>query len=205
MSNPIIFNEDQLDCLGELMNISYGSATAAISEILNSFATLNIPSIKIFEASKIKEYLNDNSIQNQEQYIASQILNGGISGENIFLIDIISAKNLALEFGLEENEINNNELSDIVLEITNILSSATIGRLASDLETTVSFEPPTIQKIDSFDKLDDKYMKDYEQVIVISTILEFEDQKIKAQLILLTIDSSILWLRDSIDKILEDL
>jgi len=55
MKNTFILSEDQTDCLQEIMNIAYGSATAAISSILDSFATLNISKIKIIKASKLKE------------------------------------------------------------------------------------------------------------------------------------------------------
>ena len=46
LSNTIL-DSDEKDCLQELMNISYGVATAAITQIVNKFATLNIPKIEI--------------------------------------------------------------------------------------------------------------------------------------------------------------
>ena len=39
MSN-IELTEDEKDCLQELMNVAYGSATAAITEIFDAFAKL---------------------------------------------------------------------------------------------------------------------------------------------------------------------
>ena len=36
MSKDIKLTEDEKDCLQELMNVAYGSATAAITEILNA-------------------------------------------------------------------------------------------------------------------------------------------------------------------------
>lgn len=200
-----LFNEDELDCLQELINMAYGGATAAVSEIINAFATLNVPSIKILPASEIKEYLSAKLNIKDTQFVATQLLNGDIAGENMFIIDKESAVNLAKEFDLEEEDINDNELFDIVLEVTNILSSSTIGRFASDLETSVSFEPPIVQKISSIDNLDNKYTLEYQQIIVVSTELQFEEQKISAELLLMTKDDSIIWLKNKIDKILEDL
>lgn len=52
----------------------------------------------------------------------------------MFVIDKQSAINIAYKFGLSEDEINDNELLDIVLEITNILSSSTISKLAEDID-----------------------------------------------------------------------
>lgn len=51
------FNEEEKDCLQELMNISYGCATAAIADIINKEATLSIPSIKTVTTTEFKEYL----------------------------------------------------------------------------------------------------------------------------------------------------
>ncbi len=204
MISSIELNEDERDCLQELMNIAYGSATAAISEIVDAFATLNIPKIHIVPASLLKSYLKEKLNIKDEQIVATQLINGKLNGENLFLINTQSAINLAYKFDLEDDEINDNELFDIVLEITNILSSSTIGRLAQELNTSVAFEPPSIQKIASIDKLDNKYLKEYQQIIIISTDLEFKDQKIKAELLLLTKDDSIVWLKDALNKILSE-
>ncbi len=204
MSESVVFNEDEKDCLQELMNIAYGSATAAISEILDAFATLNIPNIQIIPAQKLKIYLKEELSLKGEQFVSTQLLNGSLSGENLFVIDNKSAINLACEFDLKENEITNNEILDIVLEITNILSSSTIGRLAQDLDTVVSFEPPSIRKIESIDKLDNDLLNYYHRIIIISTDLTFKEQKIHAEFLLLTKDDSIIWLKKALNKVLDE-
>lgn len=204
MSDIIKLNEDEKDCLQELMNISYGSATAAISEILDAFATLDIPKIQIIPSKDLKPHLKEKLKASEEHFLSTQLLNGSLNGENIFLINLNSATNLALEFGLEEDEINDNELFDIVLEVTNILSSATLGKLANELNTSVSFEPPCVIKIDTIDCIDNSYLQEYNQIIIISSVLKFKEQKIDAELLLLTKDDSIIWLKDSLDKILEE-
>ncbi len=206
MINEIEFNEDESDCLQELINIAYGSATAAISEILNAFATLNVPDIKIIKPEELKSYLIDKLEVDtvSEQFVATQLISGKLSGENLFILDNQSAINLAREFDLEDEEINDEELFDIVLEVTNILSSSMIGRLVDELGTTVSFAPPSIQKIDSINKLDNKYVNEYNQIIIISTELMFTKQKIKGEILLLTKDESIVWMKESLNKILDE-
>ena len=204
MSNNVEFNEDEKDCLQELMNIAYGSATAAISEILNAFATLNVPDIKIIDPVDLQEYFMNKLYIKDEQYVATQLLSGKLSGENLFLLDTQSAINLAHEFDLEDDEINEEELFDIVLEVTNILSSAMIGKLADELGTTVSFSPPSVRKLNSIDELDSKYIDNYHKIIIISTELMFEKQKIKGEILLLTKDNSIEWMKESLNKILDE-
>ena len=51
----IILSEDEKDVLQELMNIAYGNATAVVAEMLDAFASLSIPNIKVMETQKLVE------------------------------------------------------------------------------------------------------------------------------------------------------
>lgn len=205
MENQIALNEDEKDCLQELMNIAYGFATASISEILGKFATLSIPKINTISSTELNSYLNQKLLSNNKYYICNQLINGQLSGENIFLIDEKSSKNLAKEFDIEGNSIDENEIKDIVLEITNILSSATSGKLASLINATVSFNAPHITKIESLDQFDKRFESEYVHVIIIATELNFKDQHIKGELMLLTREKSSAYLKKSLEKVLEEL
>ena len=205
MSSNINLTEDEKDCLQELMNVAYGSATAAISEILDAFAKLSIPKIQIINASDLKNYLSDELKLNEEYLVSLQQINGILSGENMFVIDKQSAKNISHKFGLEDEEITDEEIYDIVLEITNILSSSTIGKLAEDIEASVSFSAPTIVNLTSFNQLNNLFINKYEKVIIISTQLRFEDLNSNAELLIFTTDNSILYIKEKINKILDEL
>ncbi len=133
MNTQITLTEDQQDCLQELMNIAYGSATAAISSILDAFATLSVPQISVIDTHSLKSHLLDNIKVENSHFISSQTLNGKIAGECLFVIGEQSSINMAKEFGFENDEITQNELCDVILEITNILSSATISKLANEM------------------------------------------------------------------------
>lgn len=204
MNSTITLNEDEKDCLQELMNVAYGSATAAITEILDAFAKLSIPKIQIINADELKSYLSKELNFNVEHIISLQQINGTLCGENMFVIDKQSAKNIAYKFGLEEDEVNDEEIADVVLEITNILSSSTISKLAEDIDTNVSFSAPTIKTISSIDQLKNIFISKYEKVIIISTQLKFEDLDINAELFIFTTDNSILYIKEKINKILDE-
>ena len=204
-SIDINLTEDERDCLQELMNVAYGSATAAITEILDAFATLSIPNINIINADELNQYLSAELDFKVEHIISLQQINGVICGENMFVIDKESAKNIAYKFGLEEHEVNDEEIADVVLEITNILSSSTISQLAEDMETNVSFSAPTVKTITSIDELKNLFISKYEKVIIISTQLIFEDLDINAELFIFTTDNSILYIKEKLNKILDEL
>ena len=205
MESKINLTEDEKDCLQELMNVAYGSATAAITEILDAFAKLSIPKIQIINANELNTYLSNELDLDREHLVSLQQINGTISGENMFVIDKESAKNIAYKFGLEEDEINDDEMHDIVLEITNILSSSTISKLAEDMDTKVSFCAPTIKSLDSINQLNNLFISKYEKVIIISTQLNFQDLNINAELFIFTTDNSILCIKEKLNKILDEL
>ena len=205
MKSNITLTEDEKDCLQELMNVAYGSATAAITEILDAFAKLSIPKIQIINASELKTYLSNELNLEVEHLVSLQQINGTLCGENMFVIDKQSAKNIAYKFGLEEDEVNDEEIADVVLEITNILSSSTISKLAEDIDTNVSFSAPTIKSIASIDQLKNLFISKYEKVIIISTQLKFEDLDINAELFIFTTDNSILYIKEKLNKILDEL
>ena len=205
MKSNITLTEDEKDCLQELMNVAYGSATAAITEILDAFAKLSIPKIQIINASELKTYLSNELNLEVEHLVSLQQINGTLCGENMFVIDKQSAKNIAYKFGLEEDEVNDEEIADVVLEITNILSSSTISKLAEDIDTNVSFSAPTIKTLTSIDQLKKLFISKYEKVIIISTQLKFEDLDINAELFIFTTDNSILYIKEKLNKILDEL
>lgn len=205
MKSDIALSEDEKDCLQELMNVAYGSATAAISDILDAFATLSIPNIKIINADELNEYLSTELNLDVEHIVSLQQINGIVSGENMFVIDKESARNIAYKFGLEEDEVNDEEIADVVLEITNILSSSTISKLAEDIDTNVSFSAPTIKKLTSVDQLKNLFISKYKKVITISTELKFEDLDIHGELFIFTTDNSIVYIKEKLNKILDEL
>jgi len=205
MNVIVDLNEDEKDCLQELMNISYGAATAAISEVIGKFATLSIPHINVISSTELKQYLSEKLLDTSKYYIANQLINGYLSGENIFIIDEDSSKNLALEFDLDEDELDENEVKDIILEITNILSSATSGKLASLVDTNISFSAPQITKINTIDEFDNRFEGEYNNVIIIATELNFKEQNIKGELMILTKKETTIFLKKALDDVLNAL
>lgn len=204
MSAEVTFNADEKDCLQELMNVAYGAATASIADIIDAFATLSVPQIEVIDAQSLKSYLSNNLPMETPHYIAMQLLNGDLSGENVFLIDKNSAVSLAHEFDLTDDDIVEEDLQDVILEITNILSSSVISSLIEEMDTHTTFSPPTIDSIQSIDEFDDQLITEYSKVIVISTKLTFDEKKINGTLMMLTTDKSIFFIKSVIEKILEE-
>ncbi len=205
MNDSNCFSDDQKDCLQELMNISYGSATAAIADIIGKFANLSIPKIVTLSSNDFKDYIQEKVEHYPACYLVSQLIDGKLSGENLFLIDESSLKNLALEFDLNESDINEDELKDVVLEITNIISSTTSSKLAELIETDILFSPPDVKIVESAQNLEEHYHVEYNHIIIISTLIEFEVQNIHSELIMMLRDDSIGFMKSALDKIMDEI
>jgi chemotaxis protein CheC len=197
--NQLILTEDQKDLLQELMNIAYGSATAVIADMLEAFASLSIPNIKIVSTEEL--FKTFELLKNSSYFFATQAFNGDFNGENVFFINEESANNLAQHLELESKE----DLDDAILELTNVLTSSLTTKLAQEMETEVSFSLPNILKIPLEEMEELRTFQLYSQVIVIDTNLNFKDQKINGKIFILTKDASILWLKTKLDTILKQL
>ena len=204
MNKELMLNEDEKDCLQELMNISYGSATAAIAAIIDKFATLSIPNIKTISLDEFKEYQKNKLDLKTSYYVTNQLINGTISGETMFVIDEKSTKNLGLEFDLEDDELIESELKDVVLEISNIITSTTLSKFAQLLDTSITFSPPSIKILNSIAEFHENYSNTYSHIIIISTDIKFEEQNIKGELLILSKDESIIYMKEALNKLLDE-
>jgi len=166
----IILTEDEEDVLQELMNIAYGASTAIIAEMLDAFASLSIPSVKVMETTKLLEEFK--SLEEDSYFFSTQAFIGKFSGESVFFIDNTSAKNLANHLEIEGNE----NLEDAILEITNVLTSSLTSRLAQEMNTHVKFSTPNINKIPLIEIGENKKLEYYSQDIVMETALNYIDQ-----------------------------
>lgn len=204
LSSGLSLNEDERDCLQELMNISYGEATAAIAKVIHQYATLDIPRIRTASADEFKEYFLDKFDNNNIYYVSNQQIDGTLSGENMFIMDESSITNLSKEIGLEDDEINEDELKDVLLEISNILTSTTLSKLAELIDATIVFAPPSSKIIQNVDNLDNRYETKYLHIIIISTMIKFEEQDIEGELLIMTKDDSFMYIKNALNKILEE-
>ena len=197
--NKLTLTEDEKDVLQELMNIAYGSATAVVADMLEAFASLSIPNIKIMTVSELLKTFHE--LKSSSYFFSSQAFSGEFNGESAFFINEESANNLAKHLELE----NRADLDDAILELTNVLTSSLTTKLAQEMETEVSFSLPNILKIPLEEMEGVETFQLYSQVIVIDTNLNFQDQKINGKIFILTKDASILWLKTKLNTILDQL
>ncbi|CAG36282.1 hypothetical protein [Desulfotalea psychrophila] len=195
-----MIGDDLKDVLEELTNISFGSATATIADLFDNFATLHVPTIDFVDLERVNEFIvgsNDNKF-----YVSSQQFKGTFHGEVVLVIDPESGKNMHTIIDKDE-EFEENEVQQNILEISNILSSSCIGKLAEMLDTEVAFAPPSIDFTNFIIRAN--HASQFNKVIVISTILAFEELNINGKLIILFSDEMFAWLENALNDFMENI
>lgn len=195
-----MLEEEFKEVLGELINIAFGSATATIADLFDNFATLHVPDITLTALEEINEFVMGR-FGDQKIYVTTQQFKGQFQGEIILAIDPQSAHNMQDIIG--EGDEDENSIQQSILEISNILGSSCIGRLAELLVTNVTFAPPSID----YDKMLIKDVNDspYSQVIVISTVLEFKETEIIGKLFIMFSDEMFVWLEQALADFMENI
>lgn len=155
----------QRDALTELINIGYGRAAGALSELTGYRITLEVPKVSMHEIGDLVPLLGD--IIAGEVASVNQMFSGPISGNAMLLLDAHSASVLS-QLLTDEQHAGTQELNasarEIITEVGNILLNACLGVFGNLLHVHVSFAVPrlhieTVQQvlesihIDSEDKL----------------------------------------------------
>ncbi|MEY4504431.1 MAG: hypothetical protein RL154_725 [Pseudomonadota bacterium] len=195
-------SELQKDFLTEIINIAYGKATARIAQILDAFATMNVPNIKY--VTKV-DLCNEISLKKQEHggcYLSIQTFVGKFDGETIFLLGEDSAQNLIKHLG-NAHEFDNTK--DSIIELTNIVTALLITEMANNLDTEVYFNEPSFQEFKCDNVLQETLTDDYEHIIAIDTVMEFKEQKIIGHVYILTHNKSFKWLTETLDEKIKEL
>lgn len=199
-----LFNEDQIDALREFMNVSIGAATASLAELLDAFGTMHIPKIEICNSDELSQKIESTIDASCMYYTTKQLFSGKFGGECIFLMRQDFATNLGKHLYSTQTPTSE-ETNDAVIELTNILTSTIVSRLTQELSTQVQFFVPYSHLGDAHSIVNEEDVREYSKIIIISTILDFQDQQIKGNIYILTKDDAIESLKMLIDKKIEEI
>ncbi|MBF9002746.1 MULTISPECIES: chemotaxis protein CheX [Vibrio] len=136
-------NADYQDTLKELLNISMGQAADKLARLLDLHVTLTVPDIKIAS----KEELDKLQQCESEYHFTRQSFYGGMSGELVTLLSKNGCKQIAADMTHDESEAEDNVfVDDCLLDISNILSGASLKGLCQQIELNIKIQPPSLFK-----------------------------------------------------------
>lgn len=137
-------NIAQKDALTELINIGYGRAAGALSELTGYRITLEVPNVSMHEISEIAPLLEEVIVD--EVATVNQMFTGPISGNAMLLLDQQSAVVLSRLLTDERSPGREFDASarEIITEVGNILLNACLGVFGNLLHVHVSFAVPRL-------------------------------------------------------------
>lgn len=194
------FNAQQEDILKELINVSFGLSASLIGDMLDNHAKLHIPEISSIDILNLDDKIIEVLEEEYEFYITKQRFLGSFNGEVLFVFNNYSARafcNLLLKQEVDDE----GDIKSSIMELTNIITSACIGKFCEIIHGETIFKVPSIEKreISEMDKYDK--IEGYDNVIVIKTALDIEKENILGHMFILLNNEMLEQLKSTIDKL----
>lgn len=162
-SRDNLLTENEKDMLGEIGNISMGSASTALYQIINHQVNITTPVVTLTTLNEIKEGFDTPNVVLDVEYTK------GIVGRNILIIHIKDAAVIANLMMGGDGNVETHELSEIEISAVSEAMNQMIGSAATSMATmfsrTVDISPPAAKLwSDKSEILSDKIAED--EVIV---------------------------------------
>ncbi len=176
----------EIDTIGEILNISLGAASTAISTMLNARVSITIPSVKLRDKDRV-------GINILEPSICVEITHEeGLTGSNIMLLgfeDACAIVNMLMGTDYSKDTFEVNEItSSAIGEVMNQMMGAAATALSDMLERVVNISPPKTFVMEKSDEIITKYFDVDESVVEINFNLNIEEKANTDFLYLLPID-----------------
>jgi chemotaxis protein CheC len=140
------------EILAELINIGYGRAAAALSELTGQRITLEAPKIELHPIHEVKEALT--KLLHGEVSSVHQVFTGPVSGHAVLLVDSGAAELLTDQLIDPEAALGNQRAArrEAFTEVGNILLQASMGLCGNLLQVHVTFSVPRLH-VETVDEL----------------------------------------------------
>lgn len=181
-----LLNDMEKDTIGEILNISFGSSTTAMSNMLEKRVDITVPNVEVigFEEFEFNSF---------EPAVGVEITyTEGLSGNNIMILkksDVREIVDILLNTKTNPEEFELTELNkSAICEVMNQMMGASSTALAEVLETTVNITTPVTFEVEDKNDFKHKYFSDDEPMVVVKFHLKIEDVIESEFLIVLKID-----------------
>jgi chemotaxis protein CheC len=135
-------NQTQQDALIELLNIGFGRAAAALSELTGHRVLLEVPQVSVHPIGDLNMALR--AVLDDEVASVHQIFSGPVAGDALLILDH-SAAGMLKELLTNEPPLPlpiDASAREVLTEVGNILLNACLGTFGNILQVQVSFSVP---------------------------------------------------------------
>jgi len=135
----------QNDALTELINIGFGRAASALSDLSGFRVSLEVPRITMHAVEQIGPLIG--RLVTGEVASVNQVFNGAIAGNALLMLDEKSATMLSRLLSEDSAVTGGFDASgqEIIIEVGNILLNACLSVFGDLLQVRVSFAVPRLQ------------------------------------------------------------
>lgn len=196
-------NEDQQDCLQELINVAMGQASDQLARYLDTFVYLQVPSIELVNAESLSASLDNDQ---KSTAIVSQGFFGheGIRGEALLVYQHKDSDHIADLLGYEPEESSEEEQ---LIDISAILTTTFLNVFSSQIENQMSYNAPKL--LSSGENAVSGYLKqlsfNWDVALKVNITYQVTDYSFNCNMILLIPESAIVNIKSVINRILEEL
>ncbi len=161
---------EQKDALGEIANISMGSASTTLSQLLNQKVTITTPRVWLSEQEKLFSSF-------ERPFVVVDVnFTEGLKGSNLLIIKVKDANVIADLMMGGDGSAPSEELNEMYLSAVGEAMNQMIGSAATAMSTifqrTVSISPPQTSLKDINDDFSDLYNSKGEKMVVVSFKME---------------------------------
>jgi chemotaxis protein CheC len=198
--------EEEMDILQEVMNIAFGSAAADLAEVIDIYAVLSVPTIKVMQTVDLPEYIRSAVKEYDKLSIVEQNFIAKFRGVAILIFPsgieraLIAMLDKDSENTLESDPIEALE-RETLMEVGNILVGACVSKVAELLGDAVIYAPPRVI-VDNLaqDAISKDLFAPDNLAIILQTVFHFDGEDISGLLFLICSHESIGWLRKALHE-----
>jgi chemotaxis protein CheC len=132
------------DTLTELINIGYGRAAAALSELTGRRIVLEVPKVAVHPINEVAATLA--RVMSGEVASVHQVFSGPVSGNALLLLDHKAAvllNSLLLDVPMSDGRLDSDG-REAITEVGNIVLNACLGVFGNLLQVQVTFSVPRL-------------------------------------------------------------
>ena len=159
-AGSVPLSSEEKDAIGEISNISMGTAATTLSTLLNQKVLITTPNVSIANWEDISQSYDRPCVFIQISYIE------GLDGNNILILREKDVKIITdLMMGGNGQDVDGTELSELhlsaICEAMNQMMGSAATSISSVLEKKVDISPPTASLIDMDGSIDEEGFGDF--------------------------------------------
>lgn len=193
---------EQNDILQEVVNIAMGQAGDSLARILDSYVQLSVPRVRDLDVRQVEGTVREMIGHGEEVSAVRQAFHSQLRGEAIVIFGAEGSGDLAELMGYED-EINAQNHQELLLDVSNLLVGACLNGIAHQLNTELSFSPPSLMAINvPVDTLLQPSQLNWQYALLLEVNFSLEERAFKSHLLILMAEQELASLRQSLDTFL---